>query len=215
MKKIIISCLVAFSILSIGGISLQAATEHVDCTEDSKYSDVKKSDWFCYSANKLLEDGTLSLVNGNTKFNPGGELNRAEALKVLYEASGEMVIDSHGKFFEMPNDWYTKYFYTAYGMKFVTPVAPANVSFNENRVITKAEYIVLIAQIFGLETNVSACGIGPIVMTDWVTEVSDKAISKVEAMKYLCAAKAFGVTKFSEASVPRAEAMEIIYKLKY
>jgi len=170
-------------------------------TACSGYSDVTTDDWYCEAVTNMQEQGVLSPMS---QFNPAKTANRAEALKVITEASGISGIETAAPFFGISADaWFVNYFFTAYGQQVIKS---KNGSMNPEHPITKAEFLIIFMQLFEIEPAASSsCGITGVARSDWLMTDQQTA--------YLCRAKELGIaTKgFGDATMTRAVMMQVLY----
>jgi len=200
MKKILkLSSLVIIFMLSIISLSFSSQTYAADAC--AQYTDVAESDWYCEKLEFLLEHGILDARRD--KFHPNTQLNRAEALKILYEAAGERTKSYPLRIFDIPNAWFLKYFYTAYGEKYIVPEKE---KFKPAESITKAEFLLLFMKIFEIDKGGSTgCGLDVIVLNTWVKGLS------LESKQYLCEAKRLNFAlSFTGSFISRADAMTVL-----
>ena len=168
------------------------------------YRDVPSDIWYCPMLTYLQEQNILN--PSKTEFNPHVNLNRAEALKVLFEASGERHNLYTSRLFDLEStSWFTPYFQSAYAMKYIQSEEG---SMNAGDDISKAEFIYLFTRIFDVEMASSgACRLGVPKIQGWINDTPDSM------HKHLCKAKSlFEIDTFDEPVLNRATAMAILYK---
>jgi len=169
----------------------------------SGYNDVEADDWFCPAVSYLQELGVLSIMS---LFNPTHDMNRAEGLKVLYEASGKHIPEWSGDLFDIgSNDWFKPYFYAAYANHHIK--APFD-RFDAHLPMTKAEFLILYLKIMEVEPGNNYCDLketGALQMASWAFE------PKVHY--YLCKAQDMELAskEFDDDHINRAVAMQILY----
>ena len=167
------------------------------------YTDVQSDTWYCPMLTYLQEQKILS---ENPKFNPEFKINRAEALKVLTEMNGERNEIYAKQLFEVKSsDWFSPYMNLAYALKYIQP---EDGKMNPGAPVSKAEFIILFMKFADIEKGSStSCSLGTPVISPWLN------ITSAEVKQYLCKAKTdLEILEFSDASLPRAVAMAVIYK---
>ena len=196
MKKLFIT----FIIFSICIVFIPQRVYAARC---ATYNDVKSDIWYCEAITKLQKIGVLTKLS---TFDPNRNLSRAEALKVLYEASGKKIPEYKRKFFDISgNPWFKKYFYAAYGNKIIKS---ENGKMKPNATVSKGEFLVLFMKILEIQPGSSSCTLketSSIPTSTWVNEPSFKG--------YLCKAQEMKIaTKaFDSHFINRATAMQILY----
>lgn len=168
------------------------------------YRDVPEDIWYCPMLTYLQEQNILD--SSKTEFNPNVNLNRAEALKVLFEASGERQGVYTSALFDLDaTAWFTPYFQSAYAMKYIQSYKG---EINPGTDISKAEFIYLFTRIFEVEMgNSGACGLGVPKLSGWISDTPG------DMHKYLCKAKMLlDIETFDEPVINRATAMAVLYK---
>lgn len=200
MKKVFsFLCVLTLLVSSIPIPSAQAATY---CFP--KMTDVLESDWFCPAIKNLASQ---NIIKSDGPFNPSNKLNRAEALKIMFEASGVAPEEISNQFFDIAPDWFSKYFFTAYGYQYIQS---ENQKLNPGKEVTKAELIILFMKVFEIEPEVCTLPSDKKSYTigSWVTG------STAEKEKYLCSALEYGFAeKLDEPFVERAVAIQFLSNL--
>lgn len=169
----------------------------------SNYRDVSTSDWYCPALKSLKQIKVLDSTKST--FKPADKLNRAEALKVLYELNWEQVVSVNNRFFDIKlwDEWFKKYFFTAYWQNLITEDKDNRL--NASKEMRKLDFVVLLMLLSHVEIA-PECEWGPF-------RLDSDFLNAVDFGKYICTAeKAWLITKTQDdPTVDRATAMQIIY----
>lgn len=172
------------------------------------YLDVTKEDWFC---NHLVELQDNKIIKKQEYFRPSAKVNRAEALKVIYELSWKVVDKYNINLFEIKSDiWYQKYVYSAYGSKYIFP---NNNVFSSSEYISKAEFAVLIMKILEVDHNNVSCNF----LNTVRQKITSNWVEKSNFNNYLCLAQDLNiVTKDLDSKyIDRAVMSRIVYNILF
>lgn len=162
------------------------------------YEDVSASAWYCPALKGLQTIWVLSI---QATFSPNQNLNRAEALKMIYKSLWEQTIDYNEEFFELSkwNSWFKSYFVAWYWQQVIDneldilkPETP----------ISKAEFLTLMLKV---------SDINPWNCTD--DNFESIFVNEEEISSYICYSKnRFLATKDLHAkTIDRAVAAQILY----
>lgn len=164
------------------------------------YSDISPSDWYCNDIAYLKE---RKILTPKDQFYPLRNLNRAEALKVLFKTAGEREKSYKGNFFDVGNDWFSPYFYTSYAMGYIQS---EDQKLEPAKAITKSEFTVLMMRVFEIEPGAPCSLPEEPSFNQWVK------MPDIDLMGYICKAADLGiVTKdYGNQVINRATAMVIL-----
>lgn len=120
---------------------------------DTKFKDVKKSDWYAEAIGKL---DTLDIVNGlpDGSFNPQGEVTRAQFIKMLVQAMEYKKIDSVS-FVDMKPHWASVYVETALRNKVIIKADEGD-RFYPDAPISRKDMVTMMCRALELEPSEGA-----------------------------------------------------------